>query len=155
MHLYLVQHGEAKSKDVDPDRRLTEKGIQDVQKVAAFLKTLDIGVDSIWHSGKARALETANILATAFSSAQGVTVREGIAPKDSVDPVKSDLSKAEEDLMIVGHLPFLNKLASALITDYESSDAVAFRQAGVICLKRDDDDGNWRLSWMVIPDLLT
>ena len=30
MHLYLVQHGEAKSKEDDPQRHLTEKGLRDI-----------------------------------------------------------------------------------------------------------------------------
>jgi phosphohistidine phosphatase SixA len=46
MHLYMVQHGEAKSAEVDPARGLTPKGIADVQKVAAHLGWLDLGAVS-------------------------------------------------------------------------------------------------------------
>ena len=31
MRVYLVQHGESKSEEEDPQRKLTEKGIGDVQ----------------------------------------------------------------------------------------------------------------------------
>ena len=62
MHLYLVQHGRSKSGEVDTERRLTERGRADVEKVAALIKSFKLHIDSIWHSGKARAAETADIL---------------------------------------------------------------------------------------------
>ena len=37
MRVYLVQHGESKSEEEDPQRRLTDKGIGEVQNVANFL----------------------------------------------------------------------------------------------------------------------
>ena len=56
MHIYLVQHGEAKPEEIDPERRLTENGTRAVQKVADFLrKSSGLEVDTIWHSGKPRA----------------------------------------------------------------------------------------------------
>ena len=38
MRVYLVQHGRAKSEEEDPQRRLTDKGIGEVEKVADFLR---------------------------------------------------------------------------------------------------------------------
>jgi len=63
MHVYLVQHGEAKSEEEDPQRRLTDKGIGEVQNVAKVLRPLKLAVDAIWHSGKARAQQTGELLA--------------------------------------------------------------------------------------------
>ncbi|GAI19193.1 unnamed protein product, partial [marine sediment metagenome] len=54
MKLYLVQHAKAASKQVSPQRPLTEEGRRDVQKVAAFVKPLKLWVDYLWHSGKRR-----------------------------------------------------------------------------------------------------
>ena len=51
MKVYLVQHGEAKSEKEDPQRNLTDKGIDEVQKVANFLRPLKLTVNAIWHSG--------------------------------------------------------------------------------------------------------
>jgi phosphohistidine phosphatase len=51
MKLYLVQHAKAASKDIDPTRSLTEEGLRDIQKVAAFIKTLNLSVYYLWHSG--------------------------------------------------------------------------------------------------------
>ena len=59
MRLYLVQHGEAKSKTEDPQRPLTERGREDVARVAAFAASAGLQVGQIRHSGKRRAEETA------------------------------------------------------------------------------------------------
>jgi len=150
MRLYLVQHGESKPEDVDPSRGLTEKGGSDVGNVAAFLKSQEPSVKTVWHSGKTRARQTAEILASAIA-AQAQT-RDGLAPNDPVDPVQEELTQITSDLMIVGHLPFLGKLTSALIAGSESADAVTFRQGGIVCLER-DEHGSWRVRWMITPDL--
>jgi phosphohistidine phosphatase len=63
MRLYLVQHGEAKPEEEDPAHHLTERGFADLQKVADLLRPLKLAVLAIWHSGKPRAVQTAQILA--------------------------------------------------------------------------------------------
>src|ERR1700687_3311355 len=63
--LFGVQHGESKSEEEDPQRRLTDKEIGEVQNVADFLRPLKLAVDAIWHSDKARALQTGELLAGA------------------------------------------------------------------------------------------
>ena len=62
MRVYLVQHGESKSEEEDPQRRLTDKGIGEVQKVANFLRLLKLALDAVWHSGRARAQQTGELL---------------------------------------------------------------------------------------------
>ncbi len=52
MRLCLVQHGQAKTNQQDPDRYLTDKGQRDVRKMAAFLNPLGLCVDAVWHNGK-------------------------------------------------------------------------------------------------------
>lgn len=153
MRLYLVQHGEAKSKDVDPGRPLTEKGARDVEKVAAFLKPLGLSVGAVRQSGKARAAETAEILARSLAVKEGVVERAGLAPNDPVVPVKEEIARAAGDLMIVGHLPFLGKLAALLVAGAESADVVSFRNGGVVCLER-GRGGSWSVLWAVTPEVL-
>ena len=153
MRLYLVQHGEAKPKDVDPERRLTEKGRRDAEKVAAFLRPLGLAVTAVRHSGKPRARETAEILAGALDAKGGVVERAGLAPNDPVAPVAEEINSAAEDTMIVGHLPFLGKLASALVAGEESTGVLAFRNGGVVCMVR-TDEGAWAVLWAVTPDVV-
>lgn len=153
MKLYLIQHGEATTEEIDPSRPLTPKGRGDIQKIAFFLK--DAGVDPrlILHSGKTRARQTAEIIAAQLGPDCQVKEREGLAPNDPVKGIISEISGTANDLMIVGHMPFLGKLASTLLTGSESKNVVAFRQGRVVCLQRNEDQ-TWQVAWMVTPDLL-
>jgi phosphohistidine phosphatase len=153
MHVYLVQHGESKSEEEDPQRRLTDKGIGEVQKVANFLHPLKLAVDAIWHSGKARAEQTGELLAEAVGARDRVVQREGLGPKDKVATTKEALQQAGDDVMIVGHLPFLDKLVAVLVTGSEENEIVEFRFGSVVCIER-RDDGKWKVAWMVRPALL-
>ncbi len=153
MKLYLIQHAKAASKDIDPARSLTEEGLRDIQKVAAFIKSLNLSVDYLWHSGKERARQTAGFLAEVVTINEEHTAHDGLAPNDDVMALKNEIMLAQKDIMIVGHLPFLTKLASLLVTGHDSSETVAFRNAGIVCLDCFDDN-QWRLDWMIIPEIL-
>jgi len=153
VRVYLVQHGQSKSEEEDPQRRLTDKGISEVQKVADFLRPLELGVDAVWHSGKARAQQTSELLAKAVSARDRVVRREGLGPKDQVATTKQALEKAGRDVMIVGHLPFLSKLAALLVTGSEANEVVEFQFGGAVCVER-RDDGKWKIAWMITPALL-
>jgi phosphohistidine phosphatase len=153
LRLYLVQHGEAKSKEEDPDRSLSAKGSRDVSNMAAFLKNLNLRVSEIRQSGKTRAAQTADLLAMAVSSDAGIILSAGLSPNDPVRPLVEEVKGLKGDLMVVGHLPYMGKLAAALIAGSESIPVVAFQQGGVVCLERDEGD-TWRVSWMVTPEIL-
>ena len=153
MKLYLVQHGKALPKDEDPDRHLSGEGRAETEKISGFVKPLGLVMTSIWHSGKTRALETAEILQSAVNSRGGLEEKEGLKPKDAVNPfVRQFNSMTEGDLMLVGHMPFLQKLADKLITGDEGAHTVDFRNSGVVCLNR--CDGDWSVTWIMLPDLL-
>ena len=154
MRLYLVQHGEAMEVAADPDRPLTERGTAGVTRTARFLAGCGLGVDEVWHSGKTRARQTAELLAPAVGEAAGLVERAGLSPKDDVAPVAERLAGAGADLMLVGHLPFLGRLASLLLAGDEDADVVAFRYGCVVCLER-DETGAWRVLWMLRPDALS
>ena len=154
MRIYLLRHGEAKGEDQDPQRHLTEKGIREVRKVAELLRPLDLKVKAIWHSGKARAAQTAEVVAGAMTSEEGVTQRGGLAPNDPVQPVLDAVRNVDGDLMVVGHLPFLGKLASALVIGDEGTALLSIASAGLVCLESGEEEG-WQVAWMVVPELLS
>ena len=81
MRVYLVQHGESKSEEEDPQRRLTDKGIGEVQSVAKVLRALKLAVDAIWHSDKARAQQTGELLAGAVWARDGLVQRKALAQR--------------------------------------------------------------------------
>lgn len=153
MRLYLVQHGEAKSKEEDPDRGLSEKGIRDVEKVAVTLKSLSLRIDSLWHSGKTRARHTAEILHPSIASSCELIERDGLSPNDPVVDMKQVIEEGGADIMIIGHLPFLSKLASLLVTGDENADIITFQNGGVLCLEY-LETARWTVDWMIVPDIL-
>ena len=153
MRLYLVQHANAASRDVNPERPLTDEGRRDVQKVAALIEPLNLGVDFLWHSGKTRAAQTAEALAEVVRVRTEAAARDGLAPNDDVAALKDELTSSGHDVMIVGHLPFLSKLASLLLAGNVSAGTAAFRQGGIVCLEQVAED-QWQINWMVIPELL-
>jgi phosphohistidine phosphatase len=156
MQIYLVQHGESKPEEIDPERRLTETGARAVQKVADFLRRSGgMEVDAIWHSGKPRAQQTAELLRPATRAGEGAVMQhDGLAPKDAVEPIKRQLEQGNSNVMIVGHLPFLGRLAALLLTGNADKEVVAFQFGCVVCLNR-GDAGKWKLEWMMVPKLLS
>ena len=62
------------------------------------------------------------------------------------------LNENSDDLMQVGHLPHLQRLASLLITQEPEQNPVAFHNSGVACLERNKDH-SWSLRWAITPQL--
>ena len=152
MKLYLVQHAEAASEHENPQRPLTEAGRQDIQMMAAFIEPLNITVDYLWHSEKTRAIQTSEVLAEVVKVNEAKMGRDGLNPNDDVKVVREEIALANKDVMIVGHLPFLGRLASLLLVGSESANVVAFKQGGIVCLSCLDDN-LWQIDWMVTPEL--
>ncbi|MHC4639005.1 MAG: phosphohistidine phosphatase SixA, partial [Planctomycetota bacterium] len=105
MKVYLVRHGAAVSSEANPQRPLSEQGRAGVEKVATFIKPLDLSVEHAWHSGKLRAAQTAEILAETVEVEKDCLAREGLRPNDDVSTIADELEAYDTDLMIVGHLP--------------------------------------------------
>ena len=153
MRLYLIQHAKAMAKEADPARPLSWEGRAEAGRMARFLRRVGPPVSQVWHSGKTRAQQTAEIYTEALGIEGGPTAREGLAPNDNVALLRDELAVTTDDTMIVGHMPFVSRLAALLLTGYESPPVVAFVNAGVVCLER-TDDGRWVVEWVVTPDLV-
>lgn len=151
--LYLVQHAKSKSAEEDPARGLTAEGRQEAARVSRFLAGLHLSVAVIQHSGKTRAEQTASILAEAVRSDRGLEAIKGLDPLDDPSPLAPFLTAYSEDVMLVGHLPHLERLASILLTGSPDRRPVKFRNAGVVCLEK-SAEGSWSLLWVVIPEIL-
>ncbi len=154
MRLYLVQHAEALSKEEDPARSLSEKGVEDIRKVAAFIGNMKLTVGQILYSGKMRALQTAQILEEHISSPRGVEEADGMMPNDEPEIWFARLTEMNEDLMMAGHMPHLSRLAARLLCGNKDTDAISFEMGSVVCLER-SDHGAWKVDWIIKPRLLT
>lgn len=151
MKVYLVQHAEAKPKEEDPDRPLSELGRVHAEHVAAVAAKLGLQVDEIRHSGKTRAEQTAAILGAVLSPSKGVCAATGLGPADDVVPVADDLEAASKPIMLVGHLPFLERLTGYLVTGNAGQAVVRFNKAAIVCLEQ--DCWRWHVTWILTPDI--
>ena len=152
MAIYLSQHGKSASKDVDPQRGLTREGAVEVTRVAETLADAGVVVDVIWHSGKARASQSAEIFAASLRPKHGVKSRTGLDPLDDVVTLAKELP-TDRDEMYVCHLPFMERIVSYLITGDAGGRVVVFRNGGVVRLDRDAHAQRWVISWMQLPNL--
>lgn len=153
MKLYLVQHGDAVSKDLDPERPLSDLGRHDLQRMAGFLGQLQVRVDRILHSGKTRAEQSAVILAHALLPNGQIESVFGLAPNDPVEAFAATLAARTGDTLLVGHLPFMARLAAWLLVGDAERQLLVYRPGSVACLER-NESGDWHLNWMLRPELL-
>ena len=154
MRVYLVQHGKAAATEEDPERGLTPGGRNETERAARFLADRGIPVREIWHSGKKRSRQTAEILAPVLKGGPEVLEKSGLAPNDNPEKTIRLLEKTEHSVLIAGHLPFLNRLAGILLTGSPGGGCIAFRNSGIVCLEREADGPRWLLAWAVFPDIL-
>jgi phosphohistidine phosphatase len=140
MELYLVQHGEAKPESEDPERPLTDRGTEAVRRIAAWAARIGVQVGQIRHSGKRRAEQTAALMGERLNPPKGVIVAEGLKPNDDPSPLAEALRSEHESLMVVGHLPYLGRLASLLVVDDPDGGIIRFQQAGIVCLDRQEGE---------------
>jgi phosphohistidine phosphatase len=149
MNLYLIQHGLSLPEEKDPKRPLSPEGEEQTQEIAEFLKDRKIKVDCIWHSSKLRAIQTAQIIARSLSFPE-IHERNDLNPLDSVNKFPEEIKSLNKSLIIVGHLPFLEKLTALLLTGSEDYKIVSFKNSGVVCLEYTD---TWKITGMIIPEL--
>ena len=152
MALYLVQHGKSFSKDQDPEQGLTETGIDEVQLIAEVAKGYRVPVGTIFHSGKKRALQTAELFSTALQSSGDIREVKGIKPLDEVQAFAATLVNGDNS-MVVGHLPFMEKLTSFLVAGSSERTVFKFQNGGIVCLDQDSNSGTWFIKWTLMPSI--
>jgi phosphohistidine phosphatase len=152
MSIYLVQHGKSLAKELDPGKGLSQEGISDVERIAGVAKNYGVKVALIKHSGKKRAMQTAEIFANALQPDKGVQESSGLNPLDDVTSVAENLSSIEET-MLVGHLPFMERLTSYLLTGSTEKVVFKFQNGGIVCLDQNPEDRSWFIKWALMPKI--
>ena len=151
MSIYLVQHAPAVAKEEDPARSLSAEGVATAERIAAVAAGYHVQVARILHSGKKRARQTAEIFAAALAPPGGVVAHEGLDPHD--DPVRFLPALAgQDDVMVVGHLPFLSRLTSLLIAGDPDLPIFLYQNGGIVCLT-EIAEGKWAIQWTLMPKI--
>ena len=148
MAMYFVQHGWSLSKEINPDRPLSDDGRKEVERISIHMKEVGIKIDKIYHSGKTRAEQTAQIFTDNIGDGNVYELR-GMSPNDDVKVFASSLNK--DNTMYVGHLPHMGKLVSYLVTGNENAGVMKFTNGGVVCLEKKND--NYHIEWYLIPTM--
>ena len=150
MAIYLVQHGKSLSRQEDPEKGLSEKGADDVRRIAQVAAGYRVQVDRILHSGKKRALQTADIMAEILKPEKGIGVSEGMNPLDDATAFAGTLDMAS-NCMLVGHLPHLEKLAAYCISGRDQKPVFQLQNGGILCLGHYSDTEQVVIKWALMP----
>ena len=153
MALFLVRHGKSLPKDKDAAKGLSEEGILEIEHIAGVAKKYGVNVSRIMHSEKKRALQTAEIFASAMKPDGGIQEIKGINPLDDVAAF-ADKIEISDNLMLVGHLPFMQRLTSYLITGSIEKPVFKFHNGSILCMDKNSEAAQtWFIKWALMPHL--
>lgn len=150
--LLLVHHGDAVGPEVDPMRPLSTVGRAATERLAALAAQRGVKPDVIWHSGKLRARQTADVFWKACNPLAPITAERGLLPGDPPQWMHDRLTGETRSVLIAGHMPYLPRLLSLLtageaatLAPSERSDTSGFPLHGCVALERDGD--RWKEIW--------
>ncbi len=153
MFLYLVRHGEAKPETEDPERGLTDAGMKNAQRMGEFLSFMGIELDTVLHSTKKRACQTAQAITGSLRPKKEIREESGLAPNDDPSTWAARINAMNEDTAIVGHLPFFDRLLGLLVLGDDDAKIIDLKPVGTVCLKP-ADNGKWLIEWAVNPGVI-
>jgi phosphohistidine phosphatase len=136
MNIYILRHGlaEEKGSKKDEDRNLTREGERKMAEIAAAMEALELSFDLLLSSPYARARQTAEIVARAFGDEKKLQFSENLIPTGLARRLIEELNRLAppwEDVLLVGHEPYLSELISLLVT---GDDGFAFTlKKGGLC----------------------
>jgi phosphohistidine phosphatase len=150
MKLYLMRHGQAASPEVDPQRGLTSTGRMAIEQLATRLAEQGISFSQAFHSGKARAEQTAQIMATILAPAIMLQANSGLNPNDDPKAILAEIESWQDDTLVASHLPFVPGLLAELTGqgDYRVQ-GMGFVPGTIICLEKEDN--GWKTQWIESP----
>ena len=156
MKLYCVRHCEALNSDVDPERSLSEQGLQDAAKLADHIKQRNIIIPTVMHSGIKRASQTAEFIAASCGSEELIADRELLDDQAEVLRVVDEIKLWNQDTALVGHMPYMSNLVSVLVMDSEDGvnpHLLTYAPGTMVCLAR-SAEGRWVIDWIIKPENL-
>ena len=160
MNIYLLRHGIAMVRndlDVenDSERPLTPKGKRQLRQIAAAMKKMGLRFDLILSSPYLRAKQTAEIVAESLKLTKRLKYSDALAPDGSPKILIQQLTEsksAPENILLVGHEPYLSCLISLLTTG--GLDLMMDFKKGGLCkleIEKLSCDRCATLAWLLTP----
>ena len=139
----------------DSKRQLTPKGKRQLRQAAAAMKTLGLRFDLILSSPYLRAKQTAEIVAESLKLKRRLKFSDELAPDGSPKNLVGQLNELKpepENVLLVGHEPYLSRLIS-LLTTGDMDLAMDFKKGGLCKLEMEklSYDRCATLAWLLTP----
>jgi phosphohistidine phosphatase len=160
MDIYVVRHGIAIDREdpkcpPDPERYLTEEGIEKTKQIAKAVAALGIIPDLFLSSPYVRAMQTAEVLANALGSAkQKIRRTDLLLPGAEPSLVFRELAKDKQSssVFLFGHAPQLDEVIAAAFAS--KHNITSLKKAGVAAIKlKRISPPSAELLWLATPRL--
>lgn len=148
LRVYLVHHGEAVGPDVDIRRPLSAGGRAASERVAAEAAARGIKPLIVWHSGKLRAKQTAEIFWRALNPLAEMSATRDLQPDDPAVWMRDRLRHEPRDVLIAGHFTHLPRLLG-LLRGAQDGAMADFPLHGIVSLSTDDEGQTWTEEWRI------
>jgi len=122
---------------------LSLEGQRQAAALAAAAAARGVKPAVVWHSGKLRARQTAEMFWRACNPFAEFAATRDLQPDDPPAWMRDRLRGETRDVLLVGHFPFLPRLLASLV-DNESAE---FPMHGMAALQSEDDGVTWRELW--------
>lgn len=146
MWLFLVHHGQALQAESDAQRPLSPAGHSSVEAVATEAAARGAKPAVIWHSGKLRAKQTAEPYRRRCDTLAEFSAARNLQPDDAPEWIRDVVAAEDRDIMLVGHMPHLERLLSLLLSGTRVPSSM-FPRHGIVALER--VDGTWLERWRI------
>ena len=143
--IVLVHHAEAVGPDVDPMRPLSEAGRTAATRLAAEAAARGVQPDHVWHSGKLRARQTAELFRRACNPLAPFAAVRGLQPEDPPAWICDELTEETRSILLVGHMPHLDRLLRLMLHGDRAGGAAGFPLHGCVALERNAE--RWKELW--------
>lgn len=98
-------------------------------------------------------MQTAEIFAEALLGEKAQTRPiHGTGPLDDAAALANTLEPGD-NVMMVGHLPFMERLTGFLVAGSTERVVFKFRNGGIVCLDRNPDSRWWFIEWALMPGI--
>jgi phosphohistidine phosphatase len=145
--IYLVHHGKATDPMVNAQRPLTADGKVAVRELAVYAKDRGAVPVEIWHSGKLRARQTAEAFRAVCNPLAAFSMVRGLQSADPSDIMADRLVWECRNLMLVGHMPHVDRLLRRLVGRIGAEDQIQFPSHGLVALFSNDNGVTWLEAW--------
>jgi phosphohistidine phosphatase len=160
VNIYILRHGIAVERGArrfenDSERPLTSKGKRQLHQSAGAMRKMKLDFGLILSSPFLRARQTAEIVAGGLKLKKRLKFSDELQPDGSVKKLirqLNELKPAPENILLVGHEPYLSRLIALLATG-DMVAAIDLKKGGLCKLETEElEYGHCAtLKWLLPP----